>query len=274
MAQQRQPEGIRRLLGCAPPNYARAETASRPSPAELEAQDHDELYNERPYGAPAKTPPATDRDVFAEDWMAANADDDDVVKAAEDADRLSAEWARRRRKKAAETAKPIGTRTDREKCAYTTNGDWSLFSLLQKQRVHSRRLEDWRPGEPGRQVRDNLILPPGAAAYSTSSLSLPANTSAPFVFANPPRELLLNLGGPFAPPPRRQQGGGYASAPYATDLGRTPKLSTREMMQLERMIWFDPEPRLERPYRLIAESRLCTKGATVGSVGEIVRRGW
>lgn len=43
---------------------------------------------------------------------------------------------------------------------------------------------------------------------------------------------------------------------------------------LERQLWFDPEPRFERPFRTYADTKYCTKGTRTVDVAQLMRPGW
>ncbi|KAL8273832.1 hypothetical protein Esti_002155 [Eimeria stiedai] len=150
----------------------------------------------------------------------------------------------------ASTYNPICMRTARERCAYTTSDDWAIFAL-HSQYVRPLRDRDWVPGEP-------CITRKGR--YSESSSGLPATAFESFVFPNPPRQFLMSSKGTLG-----VVGSGQPFVCYRTGRGkqadrrRPPQLTQQQLLDLERMLWFDPEPRLERPFRLYADSKGCLK---------------
>ncbi|KAL8425742.1 hypothetical protein Efla_003120 [Eimeria flavescens] len=176
----------------------------------------------------------------------------------------------RMRESRVSTHHPVCTRTARERRAYTTSDDWAIFAL-HSQYVRPLRDRDWLPGEPCIIRKGSFELPPGAARYSESSSGLPATAFDSFVFPNPPRQFLLAAKG--------SVGGGDGGQPIgcfragrgrqAADRRRNLQLTQGQLLDLERMLWFDPEPRLERPFRLYADSKGCLKVGVVHAASVI-----
>ncbi|CDI82778.1 hypothetical protein, conserved [Eimeria praecox] len=180
-------------------------------------------------------------------------------------------WERRSPQTSAQY--PISSRTPRERCAYTTSDDWAIFAL-HNQYVRPLRDREWVPGEPCIIRRNSFELPPGAYRYSESSCGIPATAFESFVFPNPPRQFLMAARGrtsgnvDFAQPSYFRMGTSRSGA-----RGRCSQLTREQLLDLERMLWFDPEPRLERPFRLYADSKTCLKGR-LQDIGHIMRNGW
>ncbi|CDJ34529.1 LOW QUALITY PROTEIN: uncharacterized protein EMH_0020780 [Eimeria mitis] len=172
------------------------------------------------------------------------------------------------------TQYPICSRTPRERCAYTTSDDWAIFAL-HNQYVRPLRDREWVAGEPCIIRKNSFELPPGAYRYSESTCGIPATAFDRFVFPNPPRQFLMAARGrssgnvDFAPPSSYFRMGTQRSGTR----GRRPQLTQQQLLDLERMLWFDPEPRLERPFRLYADSKTCLKGR-LHDIGHIMRSGW
>ncbi|KFG64655.1 hypothetical protein TGRUB_245640 [Toxoplasma gondii RUB] len=176
------------------------------------------------------------------------------------------EWIHRR------IHNPVLSRSNRERCAFTQSNDWLVFAL-HHQYVRPLRSTDWLPGEACISQRDSFQLPPGAAKYTSSSLAIPQTAWEPFIFPNPPRPFLLrnktfNSSARTWIPSRKVKaglvGGGTEHA---------CNLTQHEWLDLERMLWFDSEPRLEQPYRLYADSKTCIKGSVL-DIGHMMRIGW
>ncbi|CDJ53469.1 hypothetical protein, conserved [Eimeria brunetti] len=172
------------------------------------------------------------------------------------------------------TRSPICSRMPRERCAYTTTDDWAIFAL-HNQYVRPLRDREWVPGEPCIIRKNSFELPPGAYRYSESTCGIPATAFERFVFPNPPRQFLMAARGrtsgnvDFAPPSSYFRMGTSRSGMR----GRGSQLTQEQLLDLERMLWFDPEPRLERPFRLYADSKTCLKGR-LHDIGHIMRSGW
>ncbi|PHJ16189.1 hypothetical protein CSUI_009998 [Cystoisospora suis] len=167
---------------------------------------------------------------------------------------------------------PVRCRTSRERCAFTQTQDWPIFALHQ-QYVRPLRSTEWLPGEPCVRQRGSFELPPGAARYSSSALAIPETAWEPFVFPNPPRAFLLRNKRFNSSAKTLLQG---QKARAGCVLGGThcaADLTLADWLDLERMLWFDPEPRLEQPYRLYADSKTCLKGPVL-DVGYLMRTGW
>lgn len=188
----------------------------------------------------------------------------------EEADMAGALW---RQRNSRTTEYPISCRTGRERCAYTTSDDWAIFAL-HNQFVRPLRDREWLPGEPCIIRRGSFELPPGASRYSKSSCGLPATAFDSFVFPNPPRQFLMASGGNYNCGFSRLSSscGRGGTTRQGGRLG-TPQLTQEQLLDLERMLWFDPEPRLERPFRLYADSKGCLKGR-IHDIGHIMRSGW
>ncbi|OEH75903.1 uncharacterized protein LOC34621791 [Cyclospora cayetanensis] len=168
---------------------------------------------------------------------------------------------------------PICCRTARERCAYTTSDDWAIFAL-HNQYVRPLRDREWLPGEPCIIRTDSFELPPGACKFSESTCGLSATAFNSFVFPNPPRQFLMSYRGaastvPFAMPSGSMRTGRARGRSRAF----ISQLTQQQLLDLERMLWFDPEPRLDRPFRLYADSKGCLKGR-IHDIGHIMRCGW
>lgn len=175
------------------------------------------------------------------------------------------EWLHRR------IVNPVHSRSNQERCAFTQSNDWLIFAL-HHQYVRPLRSSDWLPGEACVSQRDSFQLPPGSAKYSSSSLGIPQTAWEPFIFPNPPRPFLLrnkafNSSAKTWIPSRKVKAGLVGGAEEACNLTQS------EWLDLERMLWFDPEPRLEKPYRLYADSKTCIKGSVL-DIGHMMRIGW
>ncbi|CDJ68310.1 hypothetical protein, conserved [Eimeria necatrix] len=179
----------------------------------------------------------------------------------------------KRRDTQSSTYSPLCSRTLRERCAYTTSDDWAIFAL-HNQYVRPLRDREWVPGEPCIIRRNCFELPPGACRFSEVSCGIPATAFDSFVFPNPPRQFLISSSKrtsgnvEFAQPSSVRSGRGRGGA-----RGSGSQLTQEQLLDLERMLWFDPEPRLERPFRLYADSKTCLKGR-IHDIGHIMRSGW
>lgn len=197
--------------------------------------------------------------------------------------------------------------TPKEEAAMITSNDWVIFSIHGNY-VRPRRDYEWYPGEPCRLKSfasgKMFERPPGSVPYSTSGMGHSATSWDAFVFPNPPRMFLMSQQWSEISPYKRpssqlsdndsQEGdrgiwemglGGLCAIPN----GRLRYFRRRTKPQveyqnvavpsihlddLERQLWMDPEPRFEKPFRIYADAKYCTRGAKFINVSELVRPGW
>ncbi|XP_053991511.1 uncharacterized protein LOC128883317 isoform X2 [Hylaeus volcanicus] len=113
----------------------------------------------------------------------------------------------------------------------------------------------------------------------------PATSWSPFLFPNPPRRFLLKqphstslcfkttntpkYGHSNVPPNVAQK---PTRDKYASQCAK--EMNPSLFCDLERQIWMDPEIRVERAFRMYADSKYCTKGSRIKDISQLLRPGW
>ncbi|OXB71519.1 UNVERIFIED_CONTAM: hypothetical protein H355_005328 [Colinus virginianus] len=128
-----------------------------------------------------------------------------------------------------------------ERCTFTQTYDWLIFAL-HGQYVRPLRSSDWVPGEACQHVHDGFELPPGAGTTADACMLTGKN----HVYIEK-REFVIV---------QDSKGEVYIDE---VERGAWVQMRSVEGAEEEPMLWFEPEPRLEKPYRLYADSKTCVK---------------
>lgn len=200
-----------------------------------------------------------------------------------------------------------------EDAAYRVSNDWAVFATHGTY-VRPLRSWDFYHGEPcrlhSRASGKGIEIPPGAVYRYNSAMGHSATSWDPFLFPNPPRTFLLNQTVEHPTPygrncqdyflprgvvPKSLLQRGLTGHPESmlresgeTQYNRLRRFRRRvgiselapaytppvQLDDLERQLWMDPEPRLERPFRMYADTKYCTKGYRLIDVAQLMRPGW
>ncbi|XP_053991512.1 uncharacterized protein LOC128883317 isoform X3 [Hylaeus volcanicus] len=195
--------------------------------------------------------------------------------------------------------------------AYTVSMDWPVFTL-HNNHVKPSREHDFYHGEPcslrSAESRKGMELPPGAVYRYNCTNGHPATSWSPFLFPNPPRRFLLKQphstslcfkttntpkyghsnGSPLSSDTLKRTLKSSMISKYITVPPNVAQKPTRDkyasqcakemnpslFCDLERQIWMDPEIRVERAFRMYADSKYCTKGSRIKDISQLLRPGW